>query len=236
MAKHDIGVLSATTAFGKTVVAAWMIAKRKTNTLILVHRKQLMDQWRERLALFLDMPAKSIGEIGGGRSKATGGIDIAMLQTLHREGEVKPVVADYGHIIVDECHHISAFSFEQVLKQVKARYILGLTSTPIRKDGHHPIITMQCGPIRFKVTAQQHQELTEFEHQVIPRYTAFKLPDENQHLSIQEIYSALIQDQQRNALIFDDLMKTLEARMICAPKAGGFEPEKVERDLQAGRV
>lgn len=212
LVKHDMGVLSATTAFGKTVVAAWMIAKRKVNTLILVHWRQLMDQWKERLALFLEMPAKSIGEIGGGRSKATGIVDVAMMQTLHREGKVKPVVADYGQVIIDECHHVSAFSFEQVLKQVKARYVLGLTATPVRKDGHHPIITMQCGPVRFRVTAKQYQELTEFEHLVIPRHTAFRLPETGRQMSIQEIYSALIQDQQRNDLIFDDLLKALEAR------------------------
>ena len=210
LARHDIGVLSATTAFGKTVVAAWMIAKRKTNTLILVHRKQLMDQWKERLAVFLEMPVKSIGEIGGGRSKPTGIVDIATMQTLHREGEVKPVVGDYGQVIVDECHHVSAFSFEQVLKQVKAKYVLGLTATPVRKDGHHPIITMQCGPVRFKVTAKEQQKLTDFEHVVFPRYTSFKLPETGLRLSIQEIYSALIQDQPRNDLIFDDLLKALE--------------------------
>lgn len=211
LSKHDIGVLSATTAFGKTVVAGWMIGKRKTNTLILVHRKQLMDQWKERLSVFLDLPPKSIGEIGGGKSKATGIIDIATMQTLHRDGEVKPVVAEYGHVIVDECHHVSAFSFEQVLKQVKAKYILGLTATPFRKDGHHPIITMQCGPVRFKTTAKQHSELNKFEHVVIPRYTSYRLPEENQNMSIQEIYGSLVQDQKRNDLIFDDLLKALVA-------------------------
>lgn len=210
LSKHDNGVLSATTAFGKTVVASWMIAKRKTNTLILVHRKQLMDQWKERLSLFLDLPPKSIGEIGGGKSKATGIIDIATMQSLHREGKVKPVIADYGQVIIDECHHVSAFSFEQVLKQVKAKYILGLTATPFRKDGHHPIITMQCGPIRFKATAKQQSELNQFEHAVLPRYTGFTLPETNQKLSIQEIYGLLVQDQNRNDLIFNDLLKALE--------------------------
>lgn len=211
LSEHDNGVLSATTAFGKTVVASWMIAKRKTNTLILVHRKQLMDQWKERLALFLDLPPKSIGEIGGGKSKATGIIDIATMQALHREGEVKPVVADYGHVIIDECHHVSAFSFEQVLKQAKAKYVLGLTATPFRKDGHHPIITMQCGPIRFKATAKQQSELNQFEHVVLPRYTNFNLPEINQKFSIQEIYGLLVQDQNRNDLIFNDLLKALES-------------------------
>lgn len=212
LCKHDNGVLSATTAFGKTVVASWMITKHKTNTLILVHRKQLMDQWKERLSMFLELQPKSIGEIGGGKSKATGVIDIATMQTLHREGAVKPVVAEYGHVIIDECHHVSAFSFEQVLKQVKAKYIMGLTATPFRKDGHHPIITMQCGPIRFKATAKQQTELNKFEHVVIPRYTAFRLSDTNQKMAIQEIYGSIVQDQKRNDMIFDDLLKALVAK------------------------
>ena len=128
---------------------------QKINTLILVHRKQLMDQWRERLAAFLDIPVKSIGLIGGGKDKPSFSIDIGIIQSLNRKGIVKDLVAEYGQVIVDECHHLSAFSFEQVLKKAKARYILGLTATPIRKDGHHPIIVMQCGPIRFRVNEKK---------------------------------------------------------------------------------
>jgi superfamily II DNA or RNA helicase len=134
--------------FGKTAIAAWLIAKRKVNTLVLVHRQQLLDQWHERLTMFLSLPATSIGQIGGGKSNRTGYIEVAVIQSVHRKDEVKDFVAEYGQVIVDECHHISAFTFEQVLKQVKARYIVGLTATPTRKDGHHPIIYMQCGPIR----------------------------------------------------------------------------------------
>jgi hypothetical protein len=152
--RHDTGVLSAGTAFGKTVVAAWMIAARKTNTLILVHRRQLLDQWRERLSIFLNLPLKGIGQIGAGRRKPTGTIDVAVLQSLNRKGGVDDTVGGYGQVIVDECHHLSAFSFEQVLRQVKARYVLGLTATPFRKDGHHPIILMQCGGIRHLFIAR----------------------------------------------------------------------------------
>jgi hypothetical protein len=140
---HDIGILSGTTAFGKTVVAAWMIAARKVNALILVHRRQLLDQWRERLALFFDLPKKEIGQIGGGSRKPSGRVDVAVIQSLKRKHIVDDIVEKYGHIVVDECHHLSAFSFEQVLRGGKARYVLGLTATPIRKDGHHPIIIMQ---------------------------------------------------------------------------------------------
>ncbi len=133
--QHDEGILCAPTAFGKTAVAAWLIAKRKVNTLVMVHRQQLLDQWHERLAMFLNLPAKSIGQIGGGKMDRTGRVDIAVIQSLHRKEEVKDFVAEYGQVIVDECHHISAFTFEQVMKQVKAKYVVGLTATPTRKKG-----------------------------------------------------------------------------------------------------
>ena len=207
---HDDGILSAPTAFGKTVVTAWLIAERKVNTLVLVHRRQLMDQWRERLASFLDKPIEDLGQIGGGKKKATGFIDIGLIQSLQRKGEVKDMVAEYGQVIVDECHHIPAFTFEQVLKQVKAKYVVGLTATPIRKDGHHPIIVMQCGPIRFKESAKRQAATRPFTHVVLTRFTDFKLPSELTDPRIQDIYSLLVLDKDRNKLILNDLLKALE--------------------------
>ena len=207
---HDYGILSAPTAFGKTVIAAWLIANRKVNTLVLVHRRQLMDQWRERLALFLGMPLEDIGQVSGGKKKVTGSIDIGLIQSLNRKGEVKDMVAGYGQIIVDECHHIPAFTFEQVLKQVKARYIAGLTATPIRKDGHHPIILMQCGPIRFRESAKKQAAARPFEHVVITRHTNFRMAPESADVKIQDLYAALVLDKDRNELIFNDLLKALE--------------------------
>src|SRR6185503_8424377 len=109
----------------------------------------------ERLALFLGLSTKDIGQIGGGKTSRTGCVDVAVIQSLMRKGEVKDLVAEYGQVIVDECHHVSAFTFERVLRQVKAQYVLGLTATPVRKDGHHPIILMQCGPIRFNVSRKK---------------------------------------------------------------------------------
>jgi superfamily II DNA or RNA helicase len=209
---HEIGVLSAPTAFGKTVLAAWMIASRKVNTLVLVYRQHLMDQWRDRLAFFLDYPIKAIGQIGGGKEIPTGIIDVGIFQSLHRKGKVKDLVADYGQIIVDECHHIPAVTFEQVLKKAKARYVLGLTATPIRKDGHHPIVLMQCGPIRFKENPKKATINQPFEHVVFPRETSFGIPLNSNRMTIQEIYQAMIQDQERNDLIFDDLLSALENR------------------------
>jgi len=206
-AKHDEGILCAPTAFGKTAVAAWLIASRKVNTLILVHRQQLLDQWNARLAMFLGLPAKSIGQIGGGTAKRTGCVDIAILQSAHDKEGVKDFVAEYGQVIVDECHHLSAFTFEQVMKQVKAKYVVGLTATPERKDGHHPIIYMQCGQVRFKLSARSMTAATPFEHEVVPRLTDFSLLPEQTDMTIQEVYAALVDDRVRNELILHDLIR-----------------------------
>ena len=208
---YDDGILCAPTAFGKTAVAAWLIAKRKVNTLVVVHRQQLLDQWQERLAMFLDLPAKSIGHIGGGKTDRTGCVDVAVIQSLYRKDEVKDFVAEYGQVIVDECHHISAFTFEQVMRQVKARYIVGMTATPTRKDGHHPIIYMQCGPVRFSMSARTMNETTPFEHKVTLRHTEFRMAPELTEVTIQDIYAALIDDASRNEMITNDILPAIES-------------------------
>jgi superfamily II DNA or RNA helicase len=205
MLKYDTGVLCAPTAFGKTVSAAAIISERKVSTLILVHRTQLMDQWASRLSNFLGIEEKQIGKLGGGKRKHGGFIDIALMQSLNRKGAVDDRIADYGQVIVDECHHISAFSFEQILKATKAKYLLGLTATPIRRDGHHPIIFMQCGPIRYR-SNEKHQKRP-FEHEVIHRNTGFKMPVETD--AIHEIYSFLANSHERNQKIVDDVKKAL---------------------------
>ncbi len=148
MLAHDTGILCAPTAFGKTVAAAAVIARRGVNTLVLVHRTELLKQWQERLQAFLGAEQGLVGTIGGGKSKPSGRIDIAVMQSLHRQGQTSEQVEHYGQVIVDECHHVSAVSFEAILKRTKARYLLGLTATPIRRDGRQPIIFMQCGPTR----------------------------------------------------------------------------------------
>jgi superfamily II DNA or RNA helicase len=207
----DCGVLSAATAFGKTVIGAWLIAARQVNTLVLVHRRQLMDQWRERLSVFLDLPPSAIGTIGGGRAHATGNIDVAVIQSLNRKGVVADLVADYGQVVVDECHHLSAFSFEQVMRQVKARYVVGLTATPTRRDGHDPIITMQCGPIRYRTDARSQAQARPFNHRVVARNTGFTLPAPELAAGIQVIYSALAADRERNQLIVADVLDAVAA-------------------------
>lgn len=211
---YDTGVLSATTGFGKTVLAAHIIAKRKRNTLILVHRKQLLEQWIARLQTFLDLEHINIGQIGGGKRKPTGQIDIALIQSLVRKGEVDDCVADYGQLIVDECHHLSAVSFEAVARQCKAKYVLGLTATPIRKDGQQPIIFMQCGPIRHHVDAKKQAKKRPFSHFVLPRYTEFRLPlsltEQYERPPIQTVYAELANNSARNEMIVSDVVSALK--------------------------
>ncbi|MDH4164728.1 MAG: DEAD/DEAH box helicase [Nitrospirota bacterium] len=195
--KHDLGVLSAPPGFGKTVIGAHLIAKRGCSTLVLVHRKELLDQWIARLSLFLGIEPKEIGRIGAGKSKPNGILDVAMIQSLVRKDEVDDLVAGYGQVIVDECHHLPAVSFERVLNEVKARYVVGLTATPYRRDGHQPIIHMQCGPVRHKVHPKSQEAGAQFKHQLICRTTDFVI--DHPDLSIQAIYAALVIDEKRNS-------------------------------------
>lgn len=209
MLAHDTGVLAATTAFGKTVLAAWLIAERGVSTLVLVHRQQLLEQWVERLSTFLGIPAKDIGRIGGGRKKITGVIDVAIMQSLVRKGVVNDLVANYGHLVVDECHHLSARSFELVARRAKARFVAGLSATVTRKDGHHPIIFMQCGPVRYRVDAKQQAAARPFNHVVVVRPTNFRLieaPDEDPRLEFQALYQSLADDPARSQLICRDVL------------------------------
>jgi superfamily II DNA or RNA helicase/very-short-patch-repair endonuclease len=213
MVMHDAGVLSATTAFGKTVVAAWLIAQRGVNTLVLVHRRQLLDQWVQRLSTFLNLQQKSIGHIGGGRRKPTGNLDVAVIQSLVRKGVVDDCVANYGHVIVDECHHVSAHSFEQVVRRAKARYILGLSATLTRKDGHHPIIFMHCGPVRQRVDPRVQAASRPFSHSVFVRPTAFQAagdPTPDRRVEFQTLYRQLAQDEPRNAAICNEVVHAVE--------------------------
>ena len=210
---HDTGVLAATTAFGKTVVACNLIAERNTNTLVLVHRQQLLDQWVARLRAFLDIDADRVGVIRGGRKRPTGFIDVATVQSLVRKGEVSDVVAGYGQLVVDECHHLSAVSFETVARAAKAKYLLGLSATVTRKDGHHPIIFMQCGPIRYRVDARKQAAARPFSHRVVVKKTAFRAERQKPDapVAIQELYGLVARDAARNDMIFDDILSALEA-------------------------
>jgi len=137
-----------------------------------------MGQWADRQGEFLDITQREIGRLGGGRKKLRGRIDIAMIQSLIRNGEVDDRIADYGHVIMDECHHVPAPGFAQVADRAKARYVTGLSATVTRKDGQHPTLFMQCGPIRHRVDARRQAARRPFSHQVLVRPTGFRMPGE----------------------------------------------------------
>lgn len=203
---HTNGVLSASTGFGKTVAAAALIARRQTNTLIIVDRTQLLDQWTEKLSIFLGLDPKEIGQFSGGKKKITGKVDIATIQSIKSKGELKSFITQYGQVIVDECHHISAYTFEKVLKAIRAKYVYGLTATPIRKDGLHPIIFMQCGPVRYKVNGKRQAKIRPFKHQLIPKNTCFNSSSSD----LQALYREISADKGRNQQLFNDVLNELE--------------------------
>jgi superfamily II DNA or RNA helicase/very-short-patch-repair endonuclease len=210
--QHDTGVLAATTAFGKTVIAAWLIAQRGVNTIVLVHRQQLLEQWVERLSAFLNLPAKDVGRLGGGRKKLTGKLDVALIQSLVRKGVVNDCIGNYGQVIVDECHHVSARGFELVVRRAKAKFVTGLSATVGRKDGHHPIIFMQCGPVRHRVNAKSQAAARPFTHQVYVRPTSFRplpQPDPDPRMEFNHLYESLCGDAARNQMICSDVLNTL---------------------------
>jgi superfamily II DNA or RNA helicase len=234
--QHDTGILSGTTAFGKTIVAIKLIAERKVNTLVLVDKVSLLSQWKQKLMEFLtvneplpELPAAStkkrgrkkdisvIGQFGAGKNTISGIVDIAVMQSLSRKGEVKQCVKNYGMIIADECHHASAFTYEQILKTTNARYIYGLTATPTRKDGHHPILFMHCGPIRFQDNPKKQAENRPFDHFIVPRFTSLRLPlnSDEKEVSIQDLYSEIMESEFRNQQIVEDVLKNYHQGRNC---------------------
>lgn len=220
---HRCGTLYATTAFGKTVTAAALIARKKVNTLILVHTKALLDQWRERLEEYLSTDFQpeehhkgrgrrkkfqQFGALSSTENTLNGKIDIALLQSCMNDNEVKPFVRNYGMVIVDECHHAPAVNFERVLREVNASYVYGLTATPIRKDGHQPIIFMQCGDIRYTADAKSQQAQQSFRRLLIPRFTSHRnlKADEGNYA---QVIDELIESESRNKQILDDIASNL---------------------------
>ncbi len=224
LASNSNGVLSATTAFGKTVTAIGLMAKHGVNTLVLVHTKALLDQWVKALEQFLTIdtipeekegkrkrrkPLSPIGTLSSTGNKLHGIIDIALMQSCISDNEVKPFVKEYGMVIADECHHVSAVNFEQILKAVNARYVYGLTATPIRKDGHQPIIFMQCGPIRYSADAKTQMLSQSFERLLVPRFTPFRLIV-GSNFSYTKVAQQLAEDEYRNIFIVKDVVEVLK--------------------------
>jgi superfamily II DNA or RNA helicase len=207
---HEMGVLVAPPGAGKTVMGCFVVAKRSLPTLILTHRKPILEQWRAQLMTLLGLPSRDIGQIGGGRKRLSGIVDLAMIQSLTSIDDLESLFANYGFIVVDECHHLPAFTFENCLKRAPVRHILGLTATPYRRDGLQSIITMQCGPIRCvldKVPADLSLRLN-------VRETRFALPNEQQ-TSIQDIFRNLVKDDTRNSFIEEDVIQALNDGRQC---------------------
>ncbi len=209
---HDMGVLSAATGFGKTVISAKIISELKTNVLIIVNRTNLLQQWREKLSYFLQIPKKEIGQMGGGKEKLNGKLDIASFQSLYKKENLNQIVKDYGLVIVDECHHVAAFSFENVLKNIRAKYVYGLTATPTRKDGWHKIIYMQCGDVRCRV----YNKDTKNNKKVIVRKTNYQYThlEEMEHISFSEILNDMSHNEPRNHIILQDVKDSIEEGRI----------------------
>ena len=206
---HDTGIFVGPPGIGKTVLGTHLIASRARNTLILVHRKPLLEQWIAQLAMFLNIDEKKVGRIGGGHRKHNGTLDVAMIQSLVKRDDVDELVTQYGHVIVDECHHVSATSFEKVLSAVKARYITGLTATPQRRDGRHPIGEMQLGAVCFKVDSKTQSAQRPFIHKLVVRETGFQYPA-GTNTSIQELYAALANNSARNTTIVNDVIGAIQ--------------------------
>ncbi len=198
---HDIGVLVAPPGIGKTVIGTYLVAPRvPAARWSWCTDDRCSTSGVAQLAVFLGIDAKEIGQIGAGKRNPTGRIDVAMIQSLVRKESVADLVAGYGQVIVDECHHLPAVSFERVLASAKARYVVGLTATPQRRDGHHPITQMQLGPVRFAVNAKTQASQRPFEHRLIVRETAFRPSTAAADGGIQGLYAALAQrrDAQRD--------------------------------------
>lgn len=207
---HDMGLLVAPPGAGKTVMGCYAVAQRSVATLILADRGPILDQWRKQLMSLLGLASKQIGQVGAGRDRQTGRIDLATIQSLARRDDLPEFFSRYGFIVVDECHHLPAATFEACIRQAPARYFLGLTATPYRRDGLHDIISMQCGPIRYRI-AQGPSSLS---LRLFPRETSFSLPSDTE-VPIQEVFRRVVQDEERSALVVNDVLAALRRGRRC---------------------
>jgi superfamily II DNA or RNA helicase len=213
MLAHDDGVLVAPPGTGKTVIACALIAERKLPTLILAHSKPLLEQWRTQLQALLGLPSKQIGQKGGGRLKLTGIVDLAMIQSLKAIDDLEAFFGSYGLIVIDECHHLPAFSFEAAVRRAPVRHFLGLTATPYRRDGLQEIVTMQCGPIRHQIAGSEGPagrvdrvlavSVTELAHA-----DAAETP-------IHQVFRVPVEDERRTAVVCDDVIAALAQGRRC---------------------
>lgn len=206
MLKYETGILEAPTGFGKTVTCCKLIAERSVNTLIIVFSLQLIKQWEERLKFFLNID--DVGQIGGGKNKVTNRVDIASIKTIYNNGKFNDIVKSYGMIIIDECHHSSAYTYESALNTVNAKYVYGVSATPEKENGHTPIINMQCGNIRYKVDLKEFNKNLNLSMKVYHKKLHLNFVDKNiTDYSLNEIYSFISKDVIRNSMVIKDIEK-----------------------------
>ena len=221
LCRHDLGVLVAPPGAGKTVLACAVIAHRAVPTLVIVDRQPLLEQWRERLVTHLGMNRKQIGVVGAGRSRPHGVVDIAMVQSLARRDDVAGMTAGYGFVVVDECHHVPATTFERVVREIGAPAWLGLTATPYRRDGLEGLITMYCGPVRYRMGERQTEDSGFVRALVVHPTDHVAAPagaddvGSPAGVSIQSVFRGLVEDEDRTRLICADVAAAVRAGRNC---------------------
>lgn len=204
MLKYDNGILCAPTAFGKTVIGCKLIEERKVNTLILVNKLQLLTQWKERIKEFLDV--EEVGEISGKKKNITNVIDVASIKSIWNNGDVSDITKNYGMIIIDECHHTAAYTFEQAINTGNSKYIYGISATPERENGHTPIIKMQCGDIRYKVDALKFNKQLNIPMKVMVKHSHLSFVDSKiDNYELNEINDFIAKDILRSEKIIRDI-------------------------------
>lgn len=203
MIKHDNGTLIAPPAFGKTVLSSAVIAHRKVNTLIVVHRKNLAKQWRASLKKFLGLQDHQIGTAGGKDAKPSGFIDIALVKSLRKDENFREILAGYGQVMADECHHVTSDEFETIIGAANVKYVMGMTANSDKRQGDEPIVYMQCGPIRY--VAQRSKKAPK-DRRVVPVNLKFEVPFADD-APIQEIFNFLAENEERTKKIAEDVLE-----------------------------
>lgn len=213
MLGHEDGVLIAPPGAGKTVMGCALIAARQVPALILVHRKPLLEQWQARLETFLGLDKPEIGVLSAEGVDGTPKVVLAMIQTLVNSPHPGALFAPYAHVLIDECHHVPAASFEAVMKSCTARHFLGLTATPTRKDGLQKLLFQQCGPVRHRMEISADPDI---ERRLIVREIHLGLPPEEMRMPLHELWDMLANHEERNRIIATDIIDALREGRRCA--------------------